>query len=68
MNYPSAYFSAQDAFERLREFAIRNLCTAVKAQLADGDPIAIRALVSAITTRLFQRHHDQKDKNWHLSR
>ena len=64
----SKALAAQDAFDRLREYAIRNLCTAVKAQLATGDPNTIRALVAAITTRLFQRHHDQKDKNWHLSR
>ena len=64
----SKALAAQDAFDRLREYAIRNLCTAVKAQLAAGDPNTIRALVAAITTRLFQRHDDQKDKNWHLSR
>jgi len=56
---------AQEAFERLREYAIQNLCASVKAQLAH-DPNSIRALVSAITTRLF--HLDNmRDKNWSLS-
>ena len=63
----SKALAAQDAFDRLREYAIRNLCTAVKAQLAAGDPNTIRALVAAITTRLFHLQN-QKDKNWHLSR
>ena len=57
--------TAQEAFEKLREYAILNLCTSVKAQLSH-DPNCIRALVSAITTRLF--HLDNtRDKNWSLS-
>ena len=43
--------SAQEAFDKLREYAIQNLCASVKAQQSGGDHNCIRALVSAITTR-----------------
>ena len=69
------------AFEKLRDWAIKNLCKSLKAQLAETsqdldqnrgvaqqrtDSNCIPALVSAITTRLFNPD-TPRDKNWTLS-
>ncbi len=53
------------AFEKLRDCAIENLCKAIRAQM-DLDANSIPALVSAITTRLFQPDY-VRDKDWVLS-
>lgn len=57
--------AAQIAFEKLRDCAIENLCKSLKAQMA-YDANSIPALVSAITTRLFQPDN-VRDKDWLLS-
>lgn len=44
--------STQQAFERLRDAAIDNLCTALKAARA-LDPFCVRALVASLSNRLF---------------
>lgn len=54
------------AFEKLRDCAINNLCRSVKAQLVEGDQNCLKALVSAITTRLFNPDN-VRDRNWDLS-
>ena len=54
------------AFERLRDCAIDNLCRSIRAQLIDGDQNCLKALVSAITTRLFNPDN-VRDRNWDLS-
>jgi len=61
----SATDTAKSAFERLRDCAIENLCRALKAQ-ATLDQNSIPALVSAVTTRLFQPDN-VRDKDWLLS-
>eukprot|EP00094_Tigriopus_californicus_P003842 TCALIF_03698-PA protein Name:"Similar to PI4KA Phosphatidylinositol 4-kinase alpha (Homo sapiens)" AED:0.07 eAED:0.07 QI:1/0.8/0.75/0.93/0.86/0.93/16/174/2161 len=53
------------AFEKLRDCAIENLCKGLISQM-DIDPNCIPALVSAITTRLFQPDH-VCDKEWFIS-
>ena len=73
--------ASQIAFEKLRDCAIENLCKSLKAQLTEAnqdqdqgrglpqqktDSNCIPALVSAITTRLF--NPDTKiEKNWTIS-
>ena len=54
------------AFEKLRDCAIDNLCRSIRAQLIDGDQNCLKALVSAITTRLFNPDN-VRDRNWDLS-
>ena len=64
---PERQWSASwKAFERLRDSAIDNLCRSIKAQLIDGDQNCLKALVSAITTRLFNPDN-VRDTNWELS-
>ena len=73
--------ASQIAFEKLRDCAIMNLCKSLKAQLVEigqeqdsgrcvlqsrTDSNCIPALVSAITTRLFNPD-TPRDKNWTLS-
>ena len=53
------------AFEKLRDCAIENLCKALRAQ-TQLDANCIPALVSAVTTRLFQPDN-VRDKDWMLS-
>jgi phosphatidylinositol 4-kinase len=55
-----------NAFENLRDCAIDNLCRSVRSQLIDGDQNCLKALVSAITTRLFNPDN-VRDRNWDLS-
>ncbi len=62
---PSPADAARLAFEKLRDCAIENLCKALRAQM-DMDANSIPALVSAITTRLFQPDN-VRDKDWILS-
>ena len=72
---------SQIAFEKLRDCAVTNLCKSLKAQLSElshdqdqsrgppqlkTDSNCIPALVSAITTRLFNPD-TPRDKNWSLS-
>jgi phosphatidylinositol 4-kinase len=62
---PTNMDAARSAFERLRDCAIENLCRALRAQ-STLDQNSIPALVSAITTRLFQPDNI-RDKDWMLS-
>ncbi len=69
LHHPHHHHHPQDAarlaFEKLRDCAIENLCKAIRAQM-DLDTNSIPALVSAITTRLFQPDN-VRDKDWILS-
>ncbi len=65
-NETKKYSSSWNAFEKLRDCAIDNLCRSVRAQLIDGDQNCLKALVSAITTRLFNPDN-VRDRNWDLS-
>jgi hypothetical protein len=53
------------AFEKLRDCAIGNLCLSLRAHM-NLDQNCVPALVSAITTRLFQPDN-VRDKDWMLS-
>ena len=60
------YNRSWQAFEKLRDCAINHLCRSIRAQLIDGDQNCLKALVSAITTRLFNPDN-VRDRNWDLS-
>ena len=60
------YTASWHAFEKLRDCAINHLCRSIRAQLIDGDQNCLKALVSAITTTLFNPDK-LRDRNWDLS-